>query len=90
MTVRVMRCDCCDLPVESCGKAAEVAQRAALDAWRKWLCRHGWFRSNYAGSCHQCGTEFKAGSVIRSGGFTGRGGVYVAACCAPDMPEVQR
>lgn len=79
-------CECCDLPIESCGRAAEAKQRAELQEWRRWLVRHGWFRSNYPRVCHRCETGFKAGSVIRSDGFTSRGGVYVGECCAPEMP----
>lgn len=80
------RCECCDNLPGQCGSAAQAAQRASLELWRRWLCRHGWFRSNYPGACNQCGTAFKPGAAIRSDGFTGRGGVYAAECCAPDLP----
>jgi len=78
-------CECCDLPVSSCGKAAEDRQRAQDRRHRTWLVGQGWFASSYPGSCDNCGTPFKAGKLIHA---NGRGGMrWRSECCAPDMPE---
>lgn len=86
---REARCDCCDLPVSSCGKAAEDAQRLQLEMWRRYLCKIGWFRSQFGGACHKCGTDFPAGACIRSDGHARHGAhsKYLGECCAPALPD---
>ena len=77
------RCDCCDLPVEFCGKAAEDRQRReARAAQAELLATPGWFPARYPGTCAGCGSYFRAGEPIR----VNRGGRwteprYVAGCC---------
>ena len=85
-TPRGAYCECCDLPLSSCGKAVEAKQLTELKKWRRWLIRHGWFTSNFPGQCNRCEVWFRAGTVIRSDGFSAKGGIYVAECCAPPMP----
>lgn len=71
------RCDCCDLPVESCGKAAEQRQRAEAQRERTMLlARTSWFEASYPGTCSSCGERFPAGEPI-----TKHGGGYKASCC---------
>lgn len=79
------RCDCCDLPVASCGKAAEQAQRVHERAHRRWLVREGWFSAQYPVKCCGCGTWHQPGILIRRENF-GVIADYRAYCCAPDMP----
>lgn len=62
------RCECCDLPVSSCGKAVEVAQRQQRIAERARLLAAGWFVARYAGECGGCGDWFEAGTLIRRDG----------------------
>ena len=59
------RCDCCDLPIESCGKAIENRRRAEafLDRTRL-LAKPGWFAAGYAGTCSDCGEHFDEGQPI--------------------------
>lgn len=85
-TAREPRCECCDLPEPSCGKAAEAEELSELREWRRYLIRNGWFTSNFPGVCDRCGVTFRGGVVIRSDGFSGRSGRYVAECCAPPLP----
>lgn len=71
------RCECCDLEVASCGKAAEYRQRVMLARWRGQLRAQGWFPAAHPGVC-LCGDPFKEGTlIIRSRG------VWIAECCAP-------
>jgi hypothetical protein len=71
------RCECCDLLIESCGKAAEQRQRAQDKAQKEILRRIGFFPALYDGTCEYCGYWFKRGSLIRKGDFGWRG-----ECCA--------
>ncbi len=65
MTPTVTRCVCCDLPVESCGKATETRQRAQAARDRaRLLGRDGWVAANYPGVCSRCGERFTAGTPI--------------------------
>lgn len=87
MTVTVW-CECCDLPEESCGKAAETRQRRELARWRQALAERGWIESGYAGNCAKCGQWFRPGTMIRlpddhTGWVTDP--VWIAECCA-DRP----
>lgn len=62
----VVRCDCCDLPVESCGKAVEQRLRnqdanerlRALDV-------PGAARAVFPGLCCRCQEPIKIGDPIR-------------------------
>jgi hypothetical protein len=77
-------CECCELPLASCGRAAEKRQQAELAEWHRYLIRHGWFASRFPGSCRKCGTAFKPGVLI----FTrNRSAPYLAECCAPEAPQ---
>lgn len=59
------RCDCCDLPVESCGKAAEQrARQEDANARSQALAQPGWFQAQWPGQCGVCGVWFKAGDPI--------------------------
>lgn len=59
------RCECCDLPVESCGKALETRQRAEAKARRQRALASDprAFPASYDGTC-ACGDRFKAGTPI--------------------------
>lgn len=59
------RCDCCDLPVESCGRAVERAQLAQLVAERRrLLALPGVIAAQYPGACSGCGERFVVGDPI--------------------------
>ena len=72
------RCSCCDLPVSSCGKAAEQRQRAELAAERTRLRAKGWFTSLYPGTCASCGEPYEARALITVERPRG----WRAECCA--------
>lgn len=71
------RCDCCDLPVESCGKAVEQRQRIERRAHVEEMNRKGWIPSRYGGVCIECGHGYKVGGLIK-GSIAG----YKGECCA--------
>lgn len=71
------RCECCDLPSESCGRALEQQERVESARHRGSLVRAGWFPAQYAGACGTCGEWFKEGSLIHAGP-----GAWEAECCA--------
>lgn len=59
------RCDCCDLPVESCGKAAEqLARRQQLLDRQAALRKPGATVAQYPGVCGECGESFDKGEPI--------------------------
>lgn len=62
--MREARCDCCDLPVYSCGRAAEQQQRQEQAAHRASLIEAGWFPAQWPGSCGRCGHLFPADTLI--------------------------
>jgi hypothetical protein len=71
------RCECCDLPTSSCGKAAEQRQRAEQQAERARIrALPGVFMALYAGTCGGCGERYEQRSLIRS-----TSGGYRAECC---------
>jgi hypothetical protein len=76
------RCTCCELPVSSCGKAAESRQRQQDQAHQRYLIKNGWFRSQYPGACDRCQEPFRPGTLIHANGLKS----YLAICCAPEMP----
>lgn len=58
-------CECCDLPTESCGKNAEVAQADAVRAARlRALAEPGTVAANFPGTC-ACGDRYPTGTPIR-------------------------
>lgn len=76
------RCQCCDLPAYSCGKATEDRQRRERRAERERLLGlPGWFAAEYPGVCAECGEYFEAGIPIRRETDNGRLG-WRAWCCA--------
>ncbi len=78
MTTAV-RCDCCDLPVESCGRAAEQRHRREAAAERqRALSLPGYFPALYPGMCDDCGERFGPGDLIRRA----PSGYYVDGCGA--------
>lgn len=76
------RCVCCDLPVETCGKAAEARIREQERRERAALERLGWFEARYPGRCAGCGEHFPAGDLVAKGVDAVDGG-WVAQCCSP-------
>lgn len=75
------RCDCCDLPAFSCGKAAE--QRATEERQRlirELLDGHGYTRAQWAGACATCGEWFKPGDPIKA-----RDGRWAGGLCCGDI-----
>ncbi|HEY0641269.1 MAG TPA: hypothetical protein VGD67_26875 [Pseudonocardiaceae bacterium] len=79
------RCDCCDLPVDYCGKAAEARQRSEAAAERAALLSHpAWMAANYPGSCRVCGERFEAGTPITLDRATL---TWTAQCCASGVPQ---
>jgi hypothetical protein len=73
MTTTADRCDCCDLPAYSCGKAAEQRQRAEEQEELKHL-GPGWVAALYPGVCTTCGEPFGRATSIRKvrDGWQGR------------------
>lgn len=71
------RCECCDLPAYSCGKAKETELRREWQWNRARLEAAGWFSALYPGVCADCGEGFEAGTLIRMGGSG-----WHAECCA--------
>jgi hypothetical protein len=68
------RCECCDLPTYSCGRALERQARRA---------RAGYGRpARYAGRCGGCGERFDEGDLIMPGPGPGEPWQAVA-CCGP-------
>lgn len=72
------RCDCCDLPVYSCGKAKETRLRQEWKADRSRLEARGWLSAIYPGVCEQCRERFEPGTLIRMVAHSG----WRAECCA--------
>lgn len=74
-------CTCCDLPPESCGKAAERRQRLDLKAQiERALDEPGVVAAKHViRSCPGCRSEVPAGHPIRKS----RDG-WVGALCCPD------
>ena len=71
------RCDCCDLPVSMCGKAAEQRQRAAEAARvEELLALPGVIAARYSGRCGGCGSGFTEGAPIKR-----KDGSWVGDCC---------
>ena len=75
------RCDCCDLPLFSCGKALEARQRKELLSRRaRLLARAEYFPAAYGGRCGRCSEPIAPGDPIKSDlSFGSR--VYVGGLC---------
>lgn len=72
MSGETERCDCCDLPVATCGKAVEQRQRKEDQAERARALAHPRaLKALYAGACCQCGERFKPGDPIIFQAVTG-------------------
>jgi len=73
------RCTCCDLPVESCGRAVEVRQRREdANARSQALSLYGWFRAQFPGSCVVCREPFAIGDPIS---YDSEREGYKSYCC---------
>lgn len=71
------RCDCCDLPVMSCGKAREVQLRQEAAARKRaLLALPGVIAARFAGTCGGCGERFAEGVPLKR-----KGDNWVADCC---------
>jgi hypothetical protein len=78
------RCDCCDLPITSCGRAAELRQRAAATAeGRRLLALPGAIPARYAGLCGSCDEPFAEGDPITRY-HQGRFGTWRSLTCCPE------
>ena len=81
------RCECCDLPTESCGRAAEARLALEEGARQANLLRNPpWFTATYAGHCGNCAEHFESGYPIRVSTKRGAYGrpCYIGACCAEE------
>lgn len=77
-----VRCDCCDLPVYSCGLSADQRRRAEENAQRqRVLTTRGVVESRHPGRCSECGATFEPGEPIQR---DPDGGGWRASCCIPD------
>jgi len=73
------RCDCCDLLVEFCGKAAAQKQRATeLAQLEELLQRPGWFPAEWRVMCSVCREWSPPGTPITRHGEFG----WRAECCS--------
>lgn len=77
MTTDADYCVCCDLPVASCGRAAEAAQTKERWVRRRQFLQAGAFPAAHDGTCEGCDDRFRAGQLIRR---MPRG--WRAECCA--------
>lgn len=62
----ITRCDCCDLPADSCGKQLENQQRRDAAEERAHRLANGWHEAQYPGRCLRCAEHFPAGTAITS------------------------
>lgn len=85
------RCECCDLPVESCGKAVEQAQRAEEKAERARLLRRGFIEARYDGRCANCGAFLAVGSLIAHVSALGHAVEgWIGECCAAAIERASK
>lgn len=60
------RCDCCDLPIETCGKVLEQAQAAEHRARvQRALAEPGAVAAAFPGTC-PCGERYPKGTPIKA------------------------
>lgn len=65
MPYKPKRCECCDLPVESCGLAAERRQIAEVNLERaRLLSLPGAIAARFPSKCGSCGQRYDAGTPI--------------------------
>lgn len=86
------RCECCDLPAYSCGRAVEARQRADEIARRKRLLSlpHT-FGAMYPGICGICGERFAEGDPITRVEAESSWNAWRALlCCATDFEAATR
>jgi hypothetical protein len=74
------RCECCELPEYSCGKAVAKRQEAEAKKRAAELVSQGWFPAKWPGACRECGSGFDAGALIKGGPYGYHG--YLADCCS--------
>jgi len=72
-----IRCDCCDLPVEYCGKEAERRLRRASAGERERLLTSGWIAAEYEGPCARCKERVIVGDPIQR-----RVEGWIGGCCS--------
>ena len=68
------RCECCDLPLYSCGLMAEIKERQEVKREAEWQVdqagrKAGEFEAKYPGRC-ECGQWFPAGVLLVMGDRT--------------------
>lgn len=59
------RCDCCDLPTESCGKSIEQAQRKADASRVSGMMQRGYVQAQFFSKCSECGDSINKGDPIK-------------------------
>ena len=73
------RCDCCDLPVISCGRFVEQQLRQETAQERARLAGlPGVFLAVFSGACATCGERITPGDTIRR---AGNASGYTGECC---------
>lgn len=86
------RCECCDLPVSMCGKAAEKRQQAEARAeYARLLALPGTTIARHDGFCGKCGEHFDEGAPIQAVSAPGHRSPIVRSngrwrslvCCPP-------
>jgi hypothetical protein len=79
------RCICCDLPIESCGKAVEDHEEALEREVRaSILATPGWRVARYSGTCMACRQyDFAAGEPITQVVNVG----WAAGCCFDEIEK---
>lgn len=81
------RCICCDLPVESCGKAIEVKETALGREIRQAVAHTpGWSVAKYGGACERCREWYVVGEFIT---YDKNALGWSATCCF-DIIEKER
>jgi hypothetical protein len=80
------RCECCDLPTYSCGRAKAATQRKQEQEHRKKLQACGWFPARWPGKCGVCEEWFAVDTLITAGLEPGR---WIAECCADRKADAQ-
>lgn len=79
-------CECCDFPIDMCGKAAAKKQDAEASEHRKFLLGRGWFTARFPGTCGGCQSKITAGEdfihALPGNRYGYRQSKYVGECCA--------
>jgi hypothetical protein len=75
-----VRCDCCDLPFDGCGRAAERRQRDTDARERQHLLSQAGARpARYPGACGRCDEHYAANDII--GPPRTAGDPWIGPCC---------